>query len=926
MNNFQFTEKTEKTIGQAQELAREFSHSQITPAHFVDAMMDETSEGPGSSLLKSIINKAGAIPEEIERAFKKLLVRLPTQNPAPIDISFSPQAFQILRKAQEHQKKQKDSFISIDHVILALMDDAPTWKVFTDNGVTKTAFENAISQIRGNRKVESKNAEAGYEALSKYAIDMVSLAEQDKLDPVIGRDDEIRRVIRVLSRRTKNNPVLIGEPGVGKTAVVEGLAQRIVRKDVPVSLQCRLFSLDMGALIAGAKYRGEFEERLKAVLKEVKESEQGIILFIDEIHLVLGAGKADGAMDAANLLKPMLARGELRCIGATTLDEYRQHVEKDPAFERRFQQVFVGEPSLSDTISILRGLKERYEVHHGVKVADAALVTAATLAHRYITNRFLPDKAIDLMDEACANTRVQLDSQPELIDQLERRHLQLEVEATAMGKEKDPASQQRLIKVREEMSRISEELKPLKLKYELDKGRINEVRDLNQKLQDLKNKAEEAERHYDLAKAADIRYYAIPDLEKKIATVAAERARQEAEQLLAAANGTKIESGELVTEVVGPEQITEVVSRWTGIPVQRLNKSQVERLLQLGDRLKERVVGQEDAVEAVAEAVLRSRAGMAKEHAPLGSFLFLGPTGVGKTELAKALAHELFDDENMMYMESHSVARLIGAPPGYIGHDEGGQLTEAIRRRPYSVVLFDEIEKADVKVLNVLLQVLDDGRLTDSKGRVVDFSNTVIIMTSNVGYMHLQDAGNTGITEQVREAVMRDVRAHFRPEFLNRLDDLIVFAPLGTDNLGKIIRNQLAVIGKRLESKNITLHITDGACQKVLNEAFDPRYGGRPLKRFLEKQVVTKVSRLLLTGELTEYQSVLVDVDSRGELVFNVSKAGGVNEGRTGGEEDGETEGYGYENQHKQDQMNESRHGIKRQGHREQEMPSKAAR
>ncbi|KAF9541663.1 hypothetical protein EC957_002904 [Mortierella hygrophila] len=854
MNNFQFTEKTEKTIGQAQELAREFSNSQITPAHFVSAMMDETDEGPGSSLLKSIINKAGAIPEEIERAFKKLLVRLPTQNPAPIDISFSPQAFQILRKAQEHQKKQKDSFISIDHVILALMDDAPTWKVFTDNGVTKTAFENAISQIRGNRKVESKNAEAGYEALSKYAIDMVSLAEQDKLDPVIGRDDEIRRVIRVLSRRTKNNPVLIGEPGVGKTAVVEGLAQRIVRKDVPVSLQCRLFSLDMGALIAGAKYRGEFEERLKAVLKEVKESEQGIILFIDEIHLVLGAGKADGAMDAANLLKPMLARGELRCIGATTLDEYRQHVEKDPAFERRFQQVFVGEPSLSDTISILRGLKERYEVHHGVKVADAALVTAATLAHRYITNRFLPDKAIDLMDEACANTRVQLDSQPELIDQLERRHLQLEVEATAMGKEKDPASQQRLIKVREEMSRISEELKPLKLKYELDKGRINEVRDLNQKLQDLKNKAEEAERHYDLAKAADIRYYAIPDLEKKIATVAAERARQEAEQLLAAANGTKIESGELVTEVVGPEQITEVVSRWTGIPVQRLNKSQVERLLQLGNRLKERVVGQEDAVEAVAEAVLRSRAGMAKEHAPLGSFMFLGPTGVGKTELAKALAHELFDDENMM-------------------------LTEAIRRRPYSVVLFDEIEKADVKVLNVLLQVLDDGRLTDSKGRVVDFSNTVIIMTSNVGYMHLQDAGNTGITEQVREAVMRDVRAHFRPEFLNRLDDLIVFAPLGTDNLGKIIRNQLAVIGKRLESKNITLHITDGACQKVLNEAFDPRYGGRPLKRFLEKQVVTKVSRLLLTGELTEYQTVLVDVDSRGDLVFNVSKAGGVNEG-----------------------------------------------
>ncbi|KAG0252493.1 hypothetical protein BG011_006941 [Mortierella polycephala] len=882
MNNFSFTEKTEKTIGQAQELAREFSNSQITPVHFVSAMLDESSEGPGSSLLKSIINKAGGIPDEIERAFKKLIVRLPTQSPAPVDISFSPQAIQILRKAQEHQKKQKDSYISIDHVILAIMDDSTCWKVFTDNGITKTAFENAISQTRGNRRVESKTAEEGYEALSKYAIDMVTLAEQDKLDPVIGRDDEIRRVIRVLSRRTKNNPVLIGEPGVGKTAVVEGLAQRIVRKDVPASLQCRLFSLDMGALIAGAKYRGEFEERLKAVLKEVKDSEQGIILFIDEIHLVLGAGKTDGAMDAANLLKPMLARGELRCIGATTLDEYRQHVEKDPAFERRFQQVFVGEPSLPDTISILRGLKERYEVHHGVKVADAALVTAATLAHRYITNRFLPDKAIDLMDEACANTRVQLDSQPEQIDQLERRHLQLEVEATALAKEKDTASQKRLVKVREEMSRISEELKPLKLKYELDKGRINEVRDLNQKLQDLKNKAEEAERHYDLAKAADIRYYAIPDLEKKIATVTAERAREEAEQMSAAANGIKPETSGMVTDIVGPEQITEVVSRWTGIPVQRLNKSQVERLLQLGDRLSERVVGQQDAVDAVAEAVLRSRAGMSKENAPLGSFMFLGPTGVGKTELAKALAHELFDDENMMvridmseYMESHSVARLIDTPRGDIGHDEGGQLTEAIRRRPYSVVLFDEIEKADVKVLNVLLQVLDDGRLTDSKGRVVDFSNTVIIMTSNVGYMHLQNLGNGGINNEARELVMREVRAHFRPEFLNRLDDLILFAPLGTDQLGKIIRNQLAVIGKRLESKNITLHITDSACQKVLEDAFDPRYGGRPLKRYLEKQVVTRVSRLLLTGELNEYQKVVVDVDSKGELAFNVVSAGG---------------------------------------------------
>ncbi|KAG0244813.1 hypothetical protein BGW41_006371 [Actinomortierella wolfii] len=843
-SGFQFTEKTEKTLAQAQELAREFGNSQISPIHIASAMLDESQEGPGSSLLKSIINKAGGVPQEIERSFKKLLVRLPTQSPAPVDVNFSPQAVQLLRKAQEHQKKQKDSYISVDHVILALVDDPTCWKVFTDAGITKVAFENAIQQTRGNRRVESKSAEEGYEALSKYAIDMVALAEQGKLDPVIGRDDEIRRVIRVLSRRTKNNPVLIGEPGVGKTAVVEGLAQRIVRKDVPVSLQCRLFSLDMGALIAGAKYRGEFEERLKAVLKEIKDSEQGIILFIDEIHLVLGAGKTDGAMDAANLLKPMLARGELRCIGATTLDEYRQHVEKDPAFERRFQQVMVGEPSLTDTISILRGLKERYETHHGVKVADAAL--------------------------------------PEQIDQLERRHLQLEVEATALAKEKDPASQQRLLKVREEMSKISEELKPLKLKYELDKNRINEVRDLNQKLQDLKNKAEEAERNYDLAKAADIRYYAIPDLEKKIATVTAERARQEAEQMAAVASGQKIE-GNLVTDVVGPDQITEVVSRWTGIPVQRLNKSQVERLLQLGDRLSQRVVGQDDAVQAVAEAVLRSRAGMAKEHAPTGSFLFLGPTGVGKTELAKALAHELFDDENMMirfdmseYMESHSVARLIGAPPGYVGHDEGGQLTEAVRRRPYSVVLFDEVEKAASNVLNILLQILDDGRVSDSKGRTVDMSNCVIILTSNIGYQHLQHAsakGEGGISEQTRELVMRDVKNHFKPEFLNRLDDIILFSPLGREQLAKIVRNQLKVIEHRLDNKNIKLHITDGAVQKVLNDAWDPLYNARPLRRYLEKQIVTKVSRLLLSGELTEYQTVLVDVDSQGELALSVQAA-----------------------------------------------------
>eukprot|EP00743_Colponemidia_sp_Colp-15_P002079 GILK01002255.1.p1 GENE.GILK01002255.1~~GILK01002255.1.p1 ORF type:complete len:749 (-),score=175.09 GILK01002255.1:172-2418(-) len=706
-------------------------------------------------------------------------------------------------------------------------------------------------------------------ALAKYGIDLVASAEKGKLDPVIGRDEEIRRVIQILSRRTKNNPVLIGEPGVGKTAIVEGLAQRIVRGDIPKNLQCRVISLDMGALVAGAKYRGEFEDRLKAVLKEVKDAEGKIIMFIDEIHLVLGAGKAEGAMDAANLLKPMLARGELRCIGATTLDEYRQHIEKDAAFERRFQQVLVGEPSVTDTVSILRGLKEKYESHHGVSIQDAALVAAAQLADRYITTRFLPDKAIDLMDEACANARVQLDSQPEVIDQLERRRLQLEVEATALDREKDKASKQRLEKVREAIAQINEELRPLVSQYEEEKKSLDELRELNSKLEHLKWKAEDAERRYDLTTSADIRYEAIPNLQAKIRQLELDKK-------------SKSDTNRLLKEVIGPEQIAEIVSRWTGIPVSKLSQSERERILNLPERLHERVVGQDEAVQAVAHAIIRSRAGMGSPHHPMGSFLFLGPTGVGKTELAKALAIELFDDESKMvridmseYMEQHSVARLIGAPPGYVGHDEGGQLTEAVRRRPYSVVLFDEVEKAHSNVFNVLLQVLDDGRLTDSQGRTVDFSNTVIIMTSNIGAEHLLKGITTNAFEQAKEKVMRDVRRHFRPELLNRLDDIVIFEPLSAQNLSHIVHLQLAAVTKRLQERNITLDLTPAAIQYILRVSYDPVYGARPMRRFLEKSIVTELSRMSVKGDLDDNSVVHIDaVNDR--LAFVVTRAVGV--------------------------------------------------
>lgn len=864
MSGMNFTDKVEKALSSAQALAREFGNSQIAPAHIACALLDETE---GTPLFKSILEKSGAEATTVERGYKKMVVQLPSQDPPPQDISIGSQTSKLLRAAEKYMKDQKDTFISIDHIILALADDDATFKPMKDAGVTKKALQAAVFQVRGNRRVDSKNAEEVYEALAKYAIDLTQMAQSGKLDPVIGRDDEIRRVIRVLARRTKNNPVLIGEPGVGKTAIVEGLARRIIERDVPQSLQCKLFSLDMGALIAGAKYRGEFEERLKAVLKEVKDSEEGVILFIDEIHTVLGAGKSEGSMDAANLLKPMLARGELRCIGATTLTEYRE-IEKDPAFERRFQKVDVGEPSVPATISILRGLKERYENFHGVKITDSALVQAAQLSDRYITTRFLPDKAIDLIDEAAANTRVQLDSKPEEIDILERKHFQLEIEAKALGKEKNnKESNERLNTVKEEMAKIDEELKPLKLKYELTKGRLDEIRDLKQKLDDLKSKAVEAKNRYDLDTAADIEYYAIPDVEQRIAELQAEKLRKVNEEL-ANEQGT---DNTILSEVVRPEQIMEVVSRWTGIPVQNLARSDREKLLNMEAEITKHVVGQEAAVKSVCNAIRLSKAGLQDPRKPLASFMFLGPTGVGKTLLCKTLAEFLFNDEKAMIridmselMEQHSVAKLIGAPPGYVGHEDGG-LFEAVRRKPYSVVLLDELEKAHKDVANVLLQVLDEGFIHDSKGRKIDFRNTIVVMTSNLGAGLLVDQVK-GDMILLKEKILEVVRQHFSPEFTNRIDELVIFNRLTQSNITGIVDVRLKEIGERLADRRITLQVSAAAKEWLGVHGYEPIFGARPLNRLIQQRVLNPLARLIIDGGVRNGEIAHIGLSEDGEI------------------------------------------------------------
>ncbi|KAI9313350.1 putative HSP100 protein [Dichotomocladium elegans] len=862
MSGMEFTEKAEKAIVAAQNLAREYGHIQVHPAHIACALFDDTD---GQSLFKSVIEKTGAEPTTVERAYKSQMVHLPSQDPPPAEIAIGSGAAKLLRNAQKYMKQQKDSYVSVDHIILALADDPQSFQPMKDAGVTKKALENAVQQIRGNRRVDSKNAEAVYEALSKYAIDLTQMAQTGKLDPVIGRDDEIRRVIRVLARRTKNNPVLIGEPGVGKTAIVEGLARRIVERDVPQNLQCKLFSLDMGALIAGAKYRGEFEERLKAVLKEVKESQDGVILFIDEIHTVLGAGKSEGSMDAANLLKPMLARGELRCIGATTLTEYRQ-IEKDPAFERRFQKVDVGEPSVAATISILRGLKERYENYHGVKITDSALVTAAQLSDRYITTRFLPDKAIDLIDEAAANTRVQLDSKPEEIDVLERRLFQLEIEAMALSKEKNNSeSQVRLAQVRQEMAQLQEELKPLKLKYDLDKGRLDEIRDLKQKLDDLKSKATAAKNHYDLATAADIEYYAIPDVEQRIRVLTEEKQNKLNEM-------AETDQPTGLSELVKPDQIMEVVSRWTGIPVQNLAKSEREKLLNMENEIRRKVVGQDVAINAVSDAIRLSKAGLQNPNKPLASFLFLGPTGVGKTLLCKTLAEFLFNDERALIridmselMEQHSVAKLIGAPPGYVGHEEGG-LFEAVRRKPYSVVLLDELEKAHKDVSNVLLQVLDEGFIHDSKGRKIDFRNTIIVMTSNLG-AHLLAAQNmTTDSLMLKEQIQQILRQHFSPEFTNRIDEIVIFDRLTQKNITDIVDVRLDEIQERLADRKIELEVSPAAKEWLGINGYEPIFGARPLNRVIQQRLLNPLARLIIDGGIRAGEVAHVDCTDQGTI------------------------------------------------------------